>query len=192
MQEPPVIFSYPMLTDNSLKIHLPNGATSESTHMTILNIPWLPPATCSAHIVPGLTHISLISIKALCDKGCTAIYDAKACKIWYVSKVVWEGMREQTTGLWVLPLQPTAKLKQTKDPTHQSMESAHSCHCHFMWPLSVAGENSGRYFLTATAVNPGHDADCLFSIALMRVFFGNLKRHSWRKWGIPLKSLCMR
>jgi hypothetical protein len=28
--------------------------------------------------------------------------------------------------------------------------------CLFMWPLSVAGDVSGRYLLTAFVVNPGH------------------------------------
>ena len=34
--------------------------------------------------------------------------------------------------------------------------------CLFMCPLSVAGHDSGRYFWTASAVRPGHDANWLF------------------------------
>ena len=52
--------------------------------------------------------------------------------------------------------------------------------CLFVCPLSVAGHTSGRYFLTASAVNPGHVVSCLFSIALINVAFGGQNRHWWR------------
>ena len=42
----------------------------KSTHTYSLNIPWLPTAATEAHIVPGLVHVSLISIKKLIDAGC--------------------------------------------------------------------------------------------------------------------------
>jgi hypothetical protein len=29
------------------------------------------------------------------------------------------------------------------------------CCCHFMWPLSVAGDDSGKYCWTAPVVSPG-------------------------------------
>jgi hypothetical protein len=46
-----------------LKINLPNRTTLKSTHTAMLNIPCLPPQARQAHIVPGLSNASLISIK---------------------------------------------------------------------------------------------------------------------------------
>ena len=47
--------------------------------------------------------------------------------------------------------------------------------CLFMCPLSVAGNESGRYFWTASVVRPGHVANGLFFIALRSVDFGGQK-----------------
>jgi len=49
----------------------------------------------------------------------------------------------------------------------------------FMWPLAVAVE-SGRYFLTASVVRPGHEANCLLLIAVIHMDGGGLKAH-WCK-----------
>jgi hypothetical protein len=49
--------------------------------------------------------------------------------------------------------------------------------CRFMWPLSVAGHESGRYLLTASAVSPGHVDNWLFLIAFIRVRLGGQNRH---------------
>ena len=46
----------------------------------------------------------------------------------------------------------------------------------FMWPLAVVVE-VGRYFLTASDVRPGHDANWLLVIALIHVDGGGLKAH---------------
>ena len=43
------------------------------------------------------------------------------------------------------------------------------CFCLFMFPLSIAGAYSGRYFWTAHAVNPGHADNCLLLIAFTSV-----------------------
>ena len=53
-----------------LNINLPDGDCLTSTHTFTLDIPWLPNEAKEAHIVPGLVHASLISIKILCNVGC--------------------------------------------------------------------------------------------------------------------------
>ena len=45
---------------NPISITLPDGATLQSTHTCNLDIPWLPATVTAAHIVPGLSHSSLI------------------------------------------------------------------------------------------------------------------------------------
>ena len=93
-----------------IRINLPDGAQLTSSHTATLDIPWIPRSARQAHIVPGLSHTSLISIKALCDAGCTVTYTREHCDVEYKKKLVWQGVREPCTGLWVLPLRP-------KEPT---------------------------------------------------------------------------
>ena len=51
----------------------------------------------------------------------------------------------------------------------------------FMWPFSVYGDVSGKYFRTALAVRPGHVDSCLFLITLSKVAFVGLKR-AWCRY----------
>ena len=46
----------------------------ESTHECEIDNPKLPKAARKAHIVPGLVHTSLVSIKMLIDRGCFVTY----------------------------------------------------------------------------------------------------------------------
>ncbi len=63
------------------QIHLPDGGQIFSTHECNLDIPWLPKEATRAHIVPGLAHTSLVSIKQLCDNGCKVLYDKLAYRV---------------------------------------------------------------------------------------------------------------
>jgi hypothetical protein len=76
---------------NPLVINLPDGEKITSTHTCRLNLPWLPERARDAHIVPGLAHTSLVSIKILCDAGCKVTYDDTACNVYYADKLVWRG-----------------------------------------------------------------------------------------------------
>lgn len=49
--------------EKPLTIHLPNGNAITSMHTCNCDIPWLPTEATQAHIVPGLVHTLLISIK---------------------------------------------------------------------------------------------------------------------------------
>ena len=51
----------------------------------------------------------------------------------------------------------------------------------FMCPLAVAVE-SGRYFLTAVGVRPGHDLKWPFFMASIHVDCGGLKAHWCKNW----------
>ena len=46
--------------------------------------------------------------------------------------------------------------------------------CIFMWPLSVAGEESGKYVWTACDVNPSHVDNFYLLIAFIRFSFCGL------------------
>ena len=51
------------------------------------------------------------------------------------------------------------------------------CRCLFICPLSVAGDDSGRYFLIEVGVSPGQVGSWLFVTALSNVRLGGLNRH---------------
>ena len=97
-------------TLNPLTVHMPQGGTLRTTHEGLLPIPWLPKEARKAHVLPGLKHASLISIKVLCKVGCKAIYEGETVKIFYKGKLVWMGSTEDpSTELWVLPLKPNVQ-----------------------------------------------------------------------------------
>ena len=75
----------------------------KSTHECEIGNLLLPKAARKAHIVPGLAHTSLVSIKMLIDAGCFVTYGENVI-VYYEEKVVWMGPREHLTRLWVLPL----------------------------------------------------------------------------------------
>ena len=59
------------IAHNPIAVTLSNRKTIKSIHTCNLDIPWLPHAMTEAHIVPGLTHSSLISTQTF------AMQDAK-------------------------------------------------------------------------------------------------------------------
>ena len=68
-----------------IQIMMPDGSKIQSTHTCNLNIPWLPHAITETHIVPGLSHASLISTRKFCDAGCRVIFDQEECRIYLLS-----------------------------------------------------------------------------------------------------------
>ena len=96
-----------------LKIKLPDGTFITSTHTCNLDIPWLPAHMTEAHIVPGLSHASLISTRKFCDGGCKVTFDMDECKVFYQGKLVLSGQRDPVTGLWKVPINPTMHQSQT-------------------------------------------------------------------------------
>ena len=88
-----------------------------STHECEIDNPNLPKAARKAHIVPGLAHTSLVSLKILIDAGCFVTY-GKNVIVYHKKKVVWKVPREKLTGLWVLPLKPNMNM-----PTYREEKS---------------------------------------------------------------------
>ena len=60
---------------NPLTINLPDGDHINSTHTCQPDIPWIPEWAKEFHIVPGIAHTTLISIKLFCNAGCNVEYD---------------------------------------------------------------------------------------------------------------------
>jgi hypothetical protein len=78
---------------NPLRVHLPNGATMESSHTADLDIPKLNTAVSKAHVFPGMTHHSLLSVGQLCDESyivtfqqdTVTICNSESSKLWRIN-----------------------------------------------------------------------------------------------------------
>jgi len=92
-----------------IQIMMPDGSKLLSTHTCNVDIPWLPNTMTGAHIVPGLSHASLISTRKFCDAGCRVAFDQEECRVYYKNKLVLIGTRDQVSQLWKLPINPSHK-----------------------------------------------------------------------------------
>jgi hypothetical protein len=54
-----------------LNVNMHNGTTIQSSHTCNLLLTGLPHQARQAHILPGLVHKSLISVRQLCDNKCS-------------------------------------------------------------------------------------------------------------------------
>jgi Reverse transcriptase (RNA-dependent DNA polymerase) len=77
-----------------------------STHTALLDIPALPLAARTVHIVPDLHENSLLSIGQLCDAGCTVEFTQHNVTIAYHNETILTGSRTPPLGLWHLQLPP--------------------------------------------------------------------------------------
>ena len=80
-----------------IQIMMPDGSKLLSTHTCNLDIPWLPDTMTEAHIVPGLSHASLISTRKFCDAGCRVAFDEDECRVYYKNNLVLIGTRDHVS-----------------------------------------------------------------------------------------------
>ena len=90
-----------------IKIILTNGKVTMSTHTCNLDIPWLSDVISEAHIVPGLSHSSLILTRKFYNAGSKVIFDKNECSVKYQGKLVLTGGRYLLTELQQLLINPT-------------------------------------------------------------------------------------
>ena len=76
----------------SIHVGWPNGKTIQSIK------------PCEVHIIPSLTHISLVSIGNICYSGCTSLFKAQELKIKFNVKIVIQVPRDRRNELWKIPL----------------------------------------------------------------------------------------
>ena len=62
-----------------------------------------------AHVLPGMTNTSLLSISQLCDDDCLAIFDKWKLNVYKHKKLVLQGIRNKWDGLWDVPLTHSIK-----------------------------------------------------------------------------------
>ena len=105
---------------------LPDGSTLQSTHTCNLDIPGLRPAATTAHIVPGLTHSSLLSTSVFCDAGYTIVYDTTGCHLYDGQQHLLTGTRDPNTRLWHFPITATPTRDKEKSPTPNQVHNVHT------------------------------------------------------------------
>jgi len=123
---PNVTISNKRKADRPLNITLPDGEVIQSTHVGNLNLPGLGDSATLAHVVPGLAHSSLLSIKQLCDNGCHVIFTKKDCKVYRKAELMLVGKRHPTTGLWVVPTND--RNISSKPPSTFATHAAHNAY----------------------------------------------------------------
>jgi hypothetical protein len=89
-------------------VRLPNGVTMESSHTADLDIPELNAAASKAHVLPGMTIQSLLSVGQLCDEGYIVTFKQDTVTMCNSgnSKIL-NGPRDVNTGLWHINLKQT-------------------------------------------------------------------------------------
>ena len=87
-----------------LAVKLPDSAHIKSTTTCILALPDLPAKLWEAHIIPGFSHHSLLSVVTSCNAGCNVKFTAISCYVKYWGKIVMKGAKCTKTGLCMVPL----------------------------------------------------------------------------------------
>ena len=100
-------------------VMLPNGDVVSSSHIAKLNLPQLPQAARTAHVVLGLATHSLVSVVKLCNAGCEVDIRDILCEFRFRGKTIVKCSKYTRTGLWMMLLTNTIeqiKLENNQDP----------------------------------------------------------------------------
>jgi hypothetical protein len=108
---------------------MPNGNVMVSTHIAELDLPTVPNAARTVHIFPDMQgSLPLLSIGKLCDHGCIAIYEKDTVNILKDKKIILQGKRDFSTGLWFIDLnknnQPTHHFASASTIVHNDINTA--------------------------------------------------------------------
>ena len=97
----PLIDEHPI--SNGPTVMLPNGNTISATHAGTLDLLHLSTETKLAYKFPHIQK-SLLSLSAICNEGGVAIFSKHHMHIIKNGKIILKGIRDTTTGLWLVPL----------------------------------------------------------------------------------------
>jgi hypothetical protein len=101
-----------------LTVHLPNGATMESSHTADLVIPELNASASKAHVFPGMANHSLLSVGQLYNEGYTFTFNNTSVTVCNSQEFqILSGPRDLDTGLWRI------NLRQDNQHVHQAVEN---------------------------------------------------------------------
>jgi hypothetical protein len=143
-------------------------------------MPSLPQAARLAHILPGLSQHSLLSVGQMCDPGCSVTFMASNVTVTNGHSTILTGERDKESNQWRVPLNPTPPLHVgQKYSAHNVYEQKsiqdtitylHACcfspvtdtwlksiqNGHFATRPSVTVENVRKYLCKSDATAKGH------------------------------------
>jgi hypothetical protein len=97
-----------------LNANMPNGTTIKSSHTCNLLLTYLPPQARQAQILPGLVHTSLISVRQLCDNGCSVTFTQDQVTVSKNQKCLMYGSRDPKSRLWRVDLKKRFETNQVQ------------------------------------------------------------------------------
>lgn len=103
-------------TNNPITVTIPDGSKLTSTHTRELDLPHLPQATRTGHILPGMSSYSLVSVVTQPNAGCQVTFDKIGVNVTYRGRMVMEGNKCTRTGLWMVPISSQATKKEATPP----------------------------------------------------------------------------
>jgi hypothetical protein len=109
-------------TNTPIQVFLADSTHIKSTHEGELDLPMLPPAAQTAHLLPELKPNTLLSIGQLCDNGCTAEFSATDVIIKCNNTPVLQGYRNPI-GLWRIPIQHNHAVTSSRSTPQHSINS---------------------------------------------------------------------
>jgi hypothetical protein len=102
-----------------LSVNMHNGTSIQLSHTCDLLLMYLPPQARKVHVLPGLVHNSLISVRQLCDNGCDIIFNKDTVYVMNNGKCAMIGARDPQSGLW------RGNLKNAKTAIQSTCNHAH-------------------------------------------------------------------
>ena len=91
------------------QVQLPDESIIKSTHDANLPINGVNISATTATVFPALTSSSLLSIGQLCNDDCIAVFTKENMKVLKDEKIILHGIRNQSDGLWDVPLHTPMK-----------------------------------------------------------------------------------
>jgi hypothetical protein len=147
-----------------IQVTLPDGAPVKSSHTCDLILPQLPETAKKAHVIPGLSTSSLLSVGQLVDADFSVTFDKTKVQILHKKAKILEGQRNLINGLWTLDLQgntPHPLLNRSVPETTGTqrgggaLKTTKNCEAHSVYECS--NKRDLVRFLHAAAFSPVPD-----------------------------------
>ena len=103
-----------VVPNTSVHVSLPNSTILSSTHSGSLGLPHLSTKANTAHVLPAISHHSLISLGQLADDGCLILLNKHALYVFKNFEKILQGFRNHNDGLWDIPFRQNILPKDEK------------------------------------------------------------------------------
>jgi hypothetical protein len=147
-----------------IQVTLPDGASIKSSHTCNFILPQLPETAKKAHVIPGLSTSSLLSVGHLVDADCSVTFDKTKVQILHKKSKILEGQQKLRNGLRKVDLQGNTPHQILKHPGPETTgtycgDGAHTiikkCESHSVYECS--NKRNLVRFLYAEAFSPVPD-----------------------------------